>query len=334
MKPWFLIPVQRAHDWAPFFINTYARLVPKRELVWSPLEWRGLRFRNRLGIAGGVDKDAIGAPAWIKLGAGFVEIGTVTPLPQGPNPGPTVGRDLSRLALWNKLGFPSQGARAVKERLQSMPRTVPVFVNIGKNRDTPNENAANDYVSLVKEFEGLADAFVVNISSPNTKNLRDLQQTESLRALLNAVLGARGARVDRGPANEISRTPTLLKLSPDVSDAELEGILQTSYECGIDGWILTNTTRERPAGSPFPHEGGLSGKPLAGRSKHVLARTLSVLGSKKEGRLLISAGGIMTAGDVRERLDMGADLVQVYSALIFSGPGFFRSVARVLGDRK
>jgi dihydroorotate dehydrogenase len=324
MKPWLWLPPQQAHDWAPFFVNSYAKLVSPKICEWNPLEWRGLKFPNRLGIAGGVDKDALACDSWIKLGAGFVEVGTVTPLPQSANPGPTVCRDINRLALWNKLGFPSRGADFVKQRLERSSRAAPLFVNIGKNRATPNEEAASDYARLAKVFTGVADALVINVSSPNTQGLRDLQQREALHQILRATTQARGTWP----------TPILLKLSPDISAQELEDIFDVSLSNNIDGWILTNTTRSRPAGINFPVEGGLSGSPLAEIAKELLRKASGILGSKKGDRLLVSVGGVMTAQDVQERLDMGADLAQVYSALIFSGPNFFGHVGSALGNRK
>lgn len=321
MKPWLWLPAQQAHDWAPSLINLYSTFSPRKNCEWKSFSWRGLQFKNRLGIAGGVDKDGLAYKAWSKLGAGFVEVGTITPKPQGPNPGMTVDRDVSRLALWNKLGFPSRGSEFVKTKLKD--KSVPLFINVGKNRETPLDQAGRDYAELVRTFTGIADSFVINISSPNTQDLRNLQGRAYLSGLLKQVSDAR-----------TDKTPLVLKLSPDLSENELEEILSTSFDCGIDGWILTNTTRERPSGISFSKEGGLSGSPLGVQSKRILANAMKILGPRRDGKLVVSVGGVMTAGDVRERLDMGADLVQVYSALIFSGPGFFGDVARVFGDRK
>ncbi|MEQ1877487.1 MAG: quinone-dependent dihydroorotate dehydrogenase, partial [Bdellovibrionia bacterium] len=331
MKPWLWLPAQQAHDWAPSLINLYASFSGVRDCNWRQFEWRGMKFRNRLGIAGGVDKDGLAFQSWIKLGAGFVEVGTVTPKPQGPNTGPTVGRDIDNRALWNKLGFPSRGAEFVKKNLAGLTARsnpgardpVPVFVNIGKNRETKLEDAGGDYASLVREFTGIADTFVVNISSPNTQDLRNLQGREYLSGLLKQVLAAR-----------TDNTPVLLKLSPDLTDGELEEILNTSLEEGIDGWILTNTTRERPSGIDFPKDGGLSGAPLGKQSRICLEKTVKILGPRRGGRLIVSAGGVMSATDVSGRLELGADLVQVYSALIFSGPRLFGDIARILRYRK
>lgn len=285
---------------------------------WDSFEWRGLHFPNRLGIAGGVDKDAQNIRAWWAMGAGLVEVGTITPQPQPGNPPPVVDRDTAKGALWNRLGFPSQGVKRVRDRLLKVkkPFAAPVFANIGKNATTTLEDAHHDYVELLQELNGIVDGFVINISSPNTKGLRELLKPERLKDFLTPILAARKS------------APILLKLSPDLQDNELENALQVSSELNIDGWILTNTSQGLREGLKFPAEGGVSGKPLTARSRELLKRTSSLLNGSRRDRLLVSVGGVMTPEDVFERLEMGADLVQVYSALIFEGPYFFRKVAK------
>lgn len=287
--------------------------------VWRPLDWRGLRFPNRLGIAGGVDKDAVGMKGWWNAGAGFVEIGTITPLPQPGNSGQRVARDKRHLALWNRLGFPSQGVDRIALRLKPMrrPYPAPLFANIGKNAATPLENAHADYVHLATRLHGLADGFVVNISSPNTKGLRELLKPARLKDFL-APLSSCFHQL---------QTPWLLKISPDIDNTELETILRISTEAGADGWVLTNTSQGFRDRVSFPPEGGVSGLPLAERSKELLRSALKILGTDRQDRLIVSVGGVLDPADVMERLDLGADLVEVYSALIFSGPVFFRQVA-------
>jgi dihydroorotate dehydrogenase len=322
MKPWLLLPPKLAHDLAPVGLHLAATFRERKTLEWSPLSWRGLNFSNPLGIAGGVDKDAANVADWWTFGPGFVEIGTVTPLAQDPNPGKIIDRDTEAKALWNRMGFPGAGAWEVRENLRDLPldRTTPVFVNIGKNRTTPNENASGDYAECIRILDGLADAFVVNISSPNTAGLRDLFQPVRLRAFLDPILQSRDASSSAG-------TPILLKLSPDLSDAELATVIGTACEAGVDGFIATNTTLDRAPGLSFPSEGGVSGGPLAHRSKQVLQKVLEILGSARKGKLIVSVGGVMSPTDVFERLELGADLVQVYTALVFEGPSFFGKVA-------
>lgn len=280
-----------------------------------------------MGIAGGVDKNGEHLKDWWRLGCGFVEVGTVTPRPQSPNPGKIMDRDLELKAMWNKMGFPSEGAEETFYNLASYAPDyrTPIFVNIGKNRHTPNEQAVNDYLTLIDQFRPFADAYVVNISSPNTKGLRDLQSKDNLSNLL-------GPLVDR--VSHFEPTPILVKLSPDMGEETLADTLLHCHSLGVDGFVLTNTTLSRPQGCTFPQEGGLSGAPLKPLSQRALQIAVETLGKKREGLLLVSAGGVLTPEDVFERLQMGADLVQIYSALVFHGPHFFLDVARRYNDEQ
>ena len=326
-KPWLLFPAKVAHDLSPIGLKILGVFGSSRIPIWKPMRWKTLELKNRLGIAGGVDKDASSVKDWWKFGPGFIEIGTVTPVGQEPNPGKIIDRSNENRALWNKMGFPGSGAEVVKANLAKMPTTrpTPIFVNIGKNRTTPNEEAANDYVACIRIMGALADAYVVNISSPNTTGLRDLFKPEALRDLLGQTLTAR----DKFAPTK----PMLLKLSPDLDVADLQTVLDIACEVGIDGFIATNTTLARGANTPFPPEGGVSGAPLTEKSRDVLHKMIAILGARRQGRLIISAGGVMTPQEVQARLDMGADLVQVYTALVFEGPGFFKKVAKYVARR-
>lgn len=320
MKPWLLLPPEWAHALGPYGLKLYSLFNSEPTPVWQPFTWRHLEFKNPLGLAGGVDKNAESLNEWWQLGAGFVEVGTVTPRPQKPNPGKIMDRDLERLALWNKMGFPSEGMDEVFFNLRAYdsPRPTPVFVNVGKNRDTDNAAASDDYVAVIAKMRPLADAFVVNISSPNTSGLRDLQRKGALSEFLLPILTE---------ARKPLAKPVLLKLSPDLTEEQLEDALAVAMDLGVDGFVLTNTTLARPAGIAFPPEGGLSGAPLKKASCEMLRTTLQILGKRRGDKLIVSAGGAMTPEDVFERLQMGADLVEIYSALIFEGPGFFHQVA-------
>lgn len=321
LRPWLWLSPSLAHKISPAALNSMTLLTRKKSPPhWRAWNWRGLHFPNRLGLAGGVDKDAQNIEAWWSLGAGFLEVGTITPKPQPGNPPPVVDRDVPHAALWNRLGFPSQGVEKVKARLRKLPRPLkaPVFANIGKNATTSLEDAHHDYIHLLNELNGLVDGFVVNISSPNTKGLRELLKPERLKQFLKPILDARPA----------GGSPILLKLSPDLEDHELAAALDISFELNIDGWVLTNTSQGLREGLNFPAEGGVSGRPLTSRSLELLKRTVALLGSRREGKAVISVGGVMSPEDVRARLEAGADLVQVYSALIFEGPYFFRKVAQ------
>ncbi len=320
VKPWLWLSPSLAHKVSPKLLRGLNWLGPKTPPAWDSFSWRGMIFPNRLGIAGGVDKDAENIRGWWTLGCGFVEVGTITPLPQKGNTPPVLARDVSHEALWNRLGFPSQGVERVRRRLlnSKRPFATPIFANIGKNATTPLEQAHVDYIHLIDRLQGLVDAFVINISSPNTRGLRELLKPERLKEFLFPIFQSLPK----------AHAPVLLKLSPDLEDEELERVLQISHELGIDGWVLTNTSQGLREGLTFPKEGGVSGRPLALRSKEFLRKTIKILGARRSGKLVISVGGVMSAEDVQERIQIGADLVQVYSALIFEGPMFFRRVAR------
>lgn len=314
MRPWLWVPSQMAHGLAPYTLPVIAKFYKKEDCSFRSFEWRGLSFRNPLGIAGGVDKSGRSLRAWQSLGAGFLEVGTITPERQGPNPGRIMDRDLNSFSLWNKMGFPNPGLNSVIKQLQKTTLQVPLFVNIGKNRWTENNKAHLDYSRCIEELHPFADVFVVNLSSPNTKGLRDLLKKENLQNFLQDT-------VETLEKLKLSQ-PVLLKLSPDMTEKDLTVALTHSAPL-VDGWILTNTTKERFEGCPFPaHEGGLSGEPLKELSLKAL-RTAVPFKQSFPDKLLVSVGGVMTADDARIRLDLGADLVQCYSALVFEGPGFF-----------
>jgi dihydroorotate dehydrogenase len=319
-KPWLLLSAKLAHDLSQPALKLYGFFKSPKPFCWKSFQWRHLHFENPLGTSGGVDKNAETTSAFWALGAGFLEVGTVTPRPQNPNPGNILDRDFSLQAVWNKMGFPNKGVANMKSNLKkiSRPYPTPLFINIGKNRDTKNDDAVQDYLFCIKELWPFADAFVVNISSPNTSGLRDLLQPPNLSKLLAPLISECKSH----------NLPILLKLSPDMSESDLKSALDISSDLGIDGWILTNTTLQRAAGVHFPPEGGVSGAPLSELSKTILKSAVRHLGDKRNQKLLISVGGILTPKDILERLELGAHLVQVYSALIFEGPTFFKKVAQ------
>ncbi len=322
MKPWLFLPSEVGHLLSPLFFRIYGALSSPKTYSWKSLQWKGLEFANPLGVAGGFDKNALLVKDLWPLGPGFVEVGTITPLPQKQNPGKTIGRHNKSQTLWNQLGFPNDGADIIKKRLLRLkhPHFTPIFVNIGKNRQTPIEKAQDDYIFLIQKFSEVADAFVINISSPNTSDLRSLFGPEKLPQFLTAIVQ------ENKTASATTPPPILLKLSPDMSVEGLKKTLDISLKCEVDGWILTNTTLQRDPTSPFPQHGGISGAPLQELSKNFLLQTIQHLGPNRKGKLLVSVGGIMSPKDVFERLQMGADLVQVYSSLIFDGPFFFKKV--------
>lgn len=329
MKPWLWVPAKWAHDLSSYGIEIYSKIYGQSTTpVWNSFTYKNLIFKNRIGIAGGVDKNADHLLAWQSLGCGFLEIGTVTPEAQKPNPGKIIDRDIKTSSLWNKMGFPSAGADEVFFNLRGFKEIskTPVFVNIGKNRTTPNETAHIDYIFLLSKFQSLADAFVLNISSPNTKGLRDLAKKENLDLFLNPIMSA---------VNDLSISqPLFIKLSPDLETEDLISVVECCLQHKIDGFILTNTTLSREGLTYYPSEGGASGKPVAELSKKALKTVVGLCLREKTKKIIISAGGVMTAADVFERIELGADLVQVYTALIFEGPGFIRKVSDFAEQRQ
>lgn len=329
MKPWLWIPAKLAHDLSPFAIELYSKIFGSTKTpIWSPYNYKNLVFKNRIGIAGGVDKNADHLSTWESLGCGFLEVGTVTPAPQKPNPGKIIDRDLESKSLWNKMGFPSAGAEEVFYNVRNFKEhsKTPVFINIGKNRTTENSKAHEDYIFLLGHFKTVADAFVVNISSPNTTGLRDLAKKENIDLFLGPLMQA---------SKELNiHQPILIKLSPDLEESDLKSILQACLSHSVDGFILTNTTLSRQNLNKYPAEGGASGQPVAELSKQALKIAVQTCSQEKTKKLIISAGGVMTASDVFERIELGADLVQVYTALIYEGPGFFRKVSSFAEQRQ
>lgn len=320
MRPWLWIPPQWAHDLSPYYLKVRGRVFGGEPEKYRTVEFNNLIFPNPVGIAGGVDKNGECLSGWWSLGAGFIEIGTITPKPQSANPGKIMDRNSSKLAVWNKMGFPSKGLVQVKKNLLQISdkkSPTPIFANIGKNRETPNPQASQDYIMGIQQLEPLVDGFVVNISSPNTAGLRELLQPEALKKFLTPIILAKK-----------TSKPILLKLSPDISTAQLKQVLNISMESGINGWILTNTTSGQREGLGFNSDGGVSGQPLADLAKKMLKETVHHLGVLKSEYLIVSSGGILSPEQVEERLQMGADLVQVYAALIFSGPHFFKNCTK------
>jgi dihydroorotate dehydrogenase len=270
----------------------------------------GLDFANPVGLAAGYDKDARVPDAMLRLGFGFVEVGTVTPRPQPGNPKPRVFRLEQDRAVINRMGFNSGGLEAACARLSARPRSGIVGVNLGQNRDT--QDAAGDYAEGIVRMARLADYLVVNVSSPNTPGLRELQHRVIFEALLKRLLAA---REETG-----CRVPLLVKIAPDLTPEESKDIAQVAVDTGIDGLIVSNTTVERPTGlvSRHAHQaGGLSGRPLFTASTALLAEMHRLT----RGRLpLIGVGGIASAEDAYAKIRAGASLVQLYSALVFAGP--------------
>ena len=288
----------------------------------KPVQAFGLTFKNPVGLAAGYDKDAIAIKGLFTLGFGHVEVGAVTPRPQPGNPKPRVFRLLEDEAVINRMGFPGKGAEFVSEQLSAIRKHSTIIgINLGKNKDTPLEDAADDYVELMRRFIPYADYLTINVSSPNTVGLRRLQGREMLETLLGAINNER-------QTSKVKR-PVLVKIAPDLSDEELEDAVGVILDKGMDGIIVTNTTLARD-GLRSKHQsesGGLSGSPLAVKSEAVLSRMVKLVNGKVP---IISVGGIMNPDDAKTRLALGASLVQVYTGLIYRGPSFVREIVKSL----
>lgn len=285
-----------------------------------------IEFPNPIGMAAGYDKDATSWRGLACLGFGHIEVGTVTPRPQPGNPKPRLFRLVEDQAVINRMGFNNRGADFMARQLQGpRPKRLVIGVNIGKNKTTPLEEAYLDYLTLLRKFAALADYLAVNISSPNTPGLRTLQNRAALEALLQPLAAERKILA----AQSGKPVPILVKLAPDLSDAELDDALNAIEGSGMDGVIISNTTTSRPPliSSLTAETGGLSGAPLTARSTQMLRKVTASL----QGRLpVIASGGVMNAADAREKLDAGASLVQLYSGLIFSGPGLVKEILNQL----
>ncbi|HSI89177.1 MAG TPA: quinone-dependent dihydroorotate dehydrogenase [Pyrinomonadaceae bacterium] len=284
----------------------------------------GLEFENPLGMAAGFDKNGLVADRLADLGFGFVEVGTVTLRPQPGNEKPRMFRLPRDRALINRLGFNNEGAEAVADRLRKIRRECVIGVNIGKNKDVPNDEAVQNYLDCLRIIHPVADYIAVNISSPNTPGLRELQQAEHLSDLIGALSAAN---------RQLGGKPLLVKIAPDLSDAEIEAAVDACVGHDVAGIIATNTTVSRE-GLRTPNvaeigEGGLSGRPLAARSNEVISRLYTHTG----GRLpIIGVGGVFSGQDAFDKIAAGASLVQAYTGFIYGGPHFASELTRSLAE--
>ena len=292
-------------------------------------EFCGIRFPNPVGLAAGFDKDARWTDALACLGFGFIEIGTVTPRPQPGNPKPRLFRLPADKAIINRMGFNNGGASAAAERLRHRKERMIIGGNIGKNKDTPNENALADYEICLKDLYEVSDYFVVNVSSPNTPGLRELQDKEPLMRILH--------RLQELNTQWGKPKPLLLKIAPDLTNAQLDDIVAIVQETGISGIVATNTTIDRsnlrtPNGEVEAiGAGGLSGKPVTKRATEVIR----YLNEKGNGRIpFMAVGGIFTAEDAIEKLNAGAKLVQVYTGFIYEGPAIASNICKGILESK
>lgn len=290
----------------------------------AAVEAGGLRFPAPVGLAAGMDKNAIAVRGMLGLGFGFVEVGTVTPRPQPGNDKPRSWRELDLRALRNRMGFNNDGADAVARRLaktraRRATRDAVIGVNIGKNKSTPTEDAAADYAAAARALAPYASYLVVNVSSPNTPGLRDLQSVMELRAIVQATL-------DAAVSDDGAVVPVLVKIAPDLADADVDAIADLVSEMGLAGVVAVNTTIRHDRGP-----GGLSGPPLTIRAREVVARLRSRLGP---GPIIIGVGGVQGVEDARALLDAGATVLQAYTAFVYGGPAWPARVNSALARRQ
>ena len=331
----FAMDPEAAHD---FTMNTLAKgqgtplqLGWSAPLVSDPITLAGLQFPNRVGMAAGLDKNARCIDALAAMGFGFVEVGTVTPKGQPGNPKPRMFRIPQVKGLINRLGFNNDGldafiANVKKSTVRAQGKPMLLGLNIGKNAATPIEEATNDYLICLEGVYPHADYVTVNISSPNTKNLRALQSDEALDALLSAIATKR----EELAAAQGRRVPIFVKIAPDLDEEQVKVIAATLQRHGMDGVIATNTTLNREAVQGMPHAdeaGGLSGAPAFEASNRVIAQLRAALGA---GYPIIGVGGIMSGEDAAAKIRAGADVVQIYSGLIYAGPGLVSDAAKAI----
>lgn len=327
----FRLDPERAHGVTLDALRLAARVPAARLLIRALFDFHdkrlevsafGLTFRNPIGMAAGYDKNAVAVSGLAALGFGHLELGTVTRFPQVGNPQPRLHRLPEHRAVINSMGFPNEGIDVVERRPWQAPGTR-VGMNIGKSRETVIERAADDYVFLLRRVYRRADYVALNISSPNTLNLRQLQARDHLERLLKAVNAARNALP--------RRVPLLLKLAPDLSEVEVDDAMAAAAANGIDGLIATNTTLSRKGLPSYTVglQGGVSGKPLTTRANNMLAYM-----ARQTSLPIVGVGGIMTPDDALARLDAGATLLQLYTGMIYAGPGLVRAINRAILKRK
>ncbi len=310
----FVLDPETAHHFALAFLRATGPLLPKATDASSPMSAFELNFRHRIGLAAGLDKNGVALSAWEALGFSFVEIGTVTAQAQPGNPRPRIFRYPKERALINRLGFNNDGAETIANRLAELRDRggwpgIPVGINIGKSRVTPIERAVEDYLFSFRKLRAQADYIALNVSSPNTPGLRELQGGQRLDELLRAINAERG------------NMPLLVKISPDLEPAALDEIVSVSEANNISGIIATNTTLDHSA-IAHDEEGGLSGAPLQQKSTVIIRQI-----TNKTKIPIIGCGGILDVSSAREKIEAGAKLLQVYTGFIFRGPKLIHEIA-------
>ena len=302
-----------------------------------PTEVSGLQFPNPIGLAAGMDKNGLAIPAWAALGLGFCEIGGVTQYPQPGNPKPRLFRSPKTEAIINRMGFNNHGADAIHSTLtKSIGRNaIPLGINLGKSKRTPLEEAHIDFAYSFEKLWSVGDFFVVNVSSPNTPGLRELQDKDSLRTILKTLVDS-NSRMAAKQAQNSPAKPLFVKIAPDLSLTAIDDVIDLTLNFDLDGIVATNTTISRPESpgttSPLVYQqvGGLSGKPLRQKSTEIIRH----ISNQTQGKLkLIGVGGIDSAESAWEKITSGANLCQVYSGLVYHGPGMIHSIVKGISEQ-
>lgn len=331
----FTLPPESAHAITLKTLTLSGAVLGPPSLAPGPtaesVERWGLQFPNAIGLAAGADKNAVAIDGLARLGFGFIEVGTVTPRPQPGQPKPRLFHLPNGHALINRMGFPNNGAAVVAARLAQRRWRGPVGVNIGKNAATPLDCAVDDYVACFRTLHSVADYLVLNVSSPNTVGLRELQTTDRLEPILSAVLEER-QRVSQHGAHRI---PLLIKLSPDLCDDELSQVANLVQRFALDGVIATNSTLTRDENQAihdrhYPEAGGLSGSPLLPKALITVRTLRQILGPTP---VIIGVGGVSSAADALSMRSAGADMVQLYTGLVYRGPALVTECRRALIHR-
>jgi dihydroorotate dehydrogenase len=330
----FLFDPEKVHNFTMGFLSKAKLFYPLFKILYNPgkseeITIAGLRFRNRLGLAAGLDKNGIAIRFWNVIGFGHIEVGTVTPLPQPGNDKPRIFRLKEDKALINRLGFNNQGAEKIRENIKEAKKYLKddfiIGVNIGKNKLTPIENAKDDYLECMNVLYDVADYFTINISSPNTEKLRELQKEEHLDELLQELSLL---NINLSKNYQVTPKSIFLKIAPDLEDEGVEDIFRLAVKSNLTGIIATNTTISREGLIRDINEtGGLSGNPLKSRAIHVLKKLNELnLQTENHKMVLIGVGGVFENEDYYEKINSGAQLVQIYTGFIYEGPGILKKL--------
>ena len=313
----FLLPPEQSQNISHFFLKLFSGLYKSKQ---THLFVKGLRVKNRLGLAAGLDKNARLINEFDNIGFGFVEVGTITPKVQYGNPKPRIKRLISHESLLNSLGFPNEGVRSIKSRLKKVSDDICLGVNIGPNKDTAPEEVINDYLLCYEEVFEYADFVTINISSPNTPNLRSLHNAENFKAVIDAILSER---------NRHQKKPKVfIKISPDEESKTYTNLIETINNSAIDGVIISNTSNNQNLKKSLnvAHlPGGISGKSLKNSSNKILKEIRTMINKEK---IIVAVGGIFDVDSYNEKFELGADLVQMYTGLIYEGPNLVKRIVK------